>query len=299
MTYRKRAGGYSWLGGREPGSERGSRVAFVARQTHGRGDDRGDLAGEGRAWLWGRELEGRGLAGTPDGPGSGWASWGGGRSVMGGRGLGVVVGVVGLVAVIGVSRGGSHRPPPPTSAAERVWPEEAQVEPDASPTTVAAASTTTPSTAEIVGVEGQAAALEAGGEEEAMAPADQWRALLATDAPRAGLYRLIGDPASSDLPPAVAARAASTGSVFVVADATGVGREAFPGWWGDRSSEPVAATARVLAAGAATYGPLVQVVVVWDGSAPDGEPLGERTSTVFLAATASDGFVPVHPGEVG
>lgn len=132
-----------------------------------------------------------------------------------------------------------------------------------------------------------------------MARGDEWRALLETDAPRASLYRLIGDPASSDLPPAVAARAASAGSVFVVADATGRGREAFPSWWRERPTEPVAATARVLAAGAASFGPLIQVVVVWDGAAPDGGALGERTTTVFLDSTISDAFVPVHPGEVG
>ncbi len=132
-----------------------------------------------------------------------------------------------------------------------------------------------------------------------MAPADQWRALLATDAPRPGLYRMMGDPASSDLPPAVAARAAVTGSRFVVADVTGVGREAFPSWWGERPPVPLAATARVLAAGAASYGSLVQVVVVWDGTAPDGGALGERASTVLLDSTSSEVFVPVHPGEVG
>ena len=219
---------------------------------------------------------------------------------------GVAGGAVAVVALVLAVRG-VHRPPLAKVAAEPAWPA---IEAEDAPPTPAAATTVTPSTtsptsaaaAESGGAgeaEGHAAELEAGGEEEALAPADQWRALLATDAPRAGLYRLIGDPVSSDLPPAVAVRAASTGSRFLVADVTGVGREAFPGWWGERPAVPVAATARVLAAGAASYGPLVQVVVVWDGAAPDGSVLGERTSTVVLDSTSSDVFVPVHPGDVG
>ena len=216
---------------------------------------------------------------------------------------GVAVGAVAVVAMI-VAVGGVHRSPPAKVAAEPVWPAiEAE---DVPPKPIAATTVTpvpTPTTSAIEDgmtgeAEGHAAVLEAGGEEEALAPADQWRALLATDAPRAGLYRLIGDPAGSDLPPAVAARAVSTGSRFVVADVTGVGREAFPGWWVQRPPVPVAATARVLAAGAGSYGSLVQVVVVWDGTAPDGSVLGERTSTVVLDSTSSDVFVPVHPGEV-
>ena len=215
---------------------------------------------------------------------------------------GVAVGAAAVVALIVAVRG-VHRPPPAKVAAVPAWPaiEAEGAPPTSSPAPPATTTSTSPSAAGIGVVagaaEGDAAALEAGGEEEALAPADQWRALLATDAPRAGLYRLIADPANSDLPPAVAARAASTGSVFVVADVTGVGREAFPGWWGERPAVPVAATARVLVAGAASYGPLVQAVVVWDGTAPDGGALGERTSTVVLDSTSSDVFVPVHPGE--
>lgn len=231
----------------------------------------------------------------------------GAGGVIGPRG--VAVGAVAVVALVVAVRGSSHRASP-AKVAEPVWPMiEAEDAPATSTAaTVVASSTTTASPASTssageggVGGEeagGHAAALEADGEEEALAPADQWRALLATDAPRADLYRLIGDPASSDLPPAVAARAAATGSRFVVADVTGVGREAFPGWWGERPPEPEAATAGVLAAGAASYGPLVQVVVVWDGTAPDGGALGERTSTVVLDSTSSDVFVPVRPGEV-
>lgn len=211
---------------------------------------------------------------------------------------GVAVGLAAVVALVVVVRAGSHRPLSAKAPAEPAGPvieaEESTTTPTAAPST-----TSTSSTWREAGVEERAAAaLEAGHEEDAVAPADQWRALLATDAPRAGLYRLIGAPASSDLPPAVAARAATAGSKFVVADVTGVGREAFPGWWAERPPVPEAATARVLAAGAASYGPLVQVVVVWDGTAPDGSALGERTTTVVLDSTSADVFVPVHPGEV-
>lgn len=207
------------------------------------------------------------------------------------------------VALVVVVRAGSHRPPPAKEPAEQAWPvieaeEATTTTPTAVPSTTSTASTTSAEGAAGVEEERTAAALENAEDEDPVAPADQWRALLATDAPRPGLYRLIGDPASSDLPAAVAARAAATGSTFVVADVTGVGREAFPGWWGERPPVPVAATARVLAAGAGSYGSLVQVVVVWDGTAPDGSALGERTTTVVLDSTSSDVFVPVRPGDV-
>ena len=220
--------------------------------------------------------------------------------MIGPRGAAAVA--VAVVAMVVVVRG-VHRPSPARVGTAPAWPEiEAADEIPLTATTAAGMPSTTPTAGER-GAGGEAevhpAVLEAGGEEEALAPADQWRALLATDAPRAGLYQLIGDPASSDLPPAVAARAASTGSRFLVADVTGAGREAFPGWWAQRPAEPVAATAQVLAAGAASYGPLVQVVVVWEGAAPDGSALGEQTSTVVLDSTSSDVFVPVRPGDVG
>ena len=270
-----------------PRRSRETHVAFRLRQKHGQGDDRYER-GE------------RGQSAQPAQAHRPAARQGSG-AVIGPRG--VAVGAVAVVALIVAVRG-VHRPPS-AKVAGPAWPAiEAE---DAPPTPTAATTVTTmsPTAAAAAGsggageAEGHAAELEAGGEEEALAPPDQWRALLATDAPRAGLYRLIGDPASSDLPPAVSARAASTGSRFLVADVTGVGRETFPDWWGERPAVPVAATARVLAAGAAAYGPLVQVVVVWDGTAPDGSVLGERTSTVVLDSTSSDVFVPVHPGDVG
>ena len=218
-------------------------------------------------------------------------------------GLRGVVAAAAVVAVVVVVRGGSHRRPPAKAASEPAWPVIEAEEAPSTPTSVAVMPPTTTGTPAVVEdgaagqAEGDAAAVEAAGEEVALGPADQWRALLGTDAPRAGVYRLIGDPASSDLPAAVAARAASTGSRFVVADVTGVGREAFAGWWAQRPVVPVAATARVLAAGAASYGPLVQVVVVWDGTAPDGGDLGARTTTVLLESPHPEVFVPVHPGE--
>jgi len=213
------------------------------------------------------------------------------------------VALVAAVALVVVVRAGSHRSPPAKEPAEQAWPvieaeEATSTTPAAVPSTPSTASTTSAEGAAGVEEERAAAALENAEDEDPVAPADQWRSLLATDAPRAGLDRMMGDPASSDLPPAVAARAAATGSRFVVADVTGVGREAFPSWWGERPPVPMAATARVLAAGAASYGSLVQVVVVWDGTAPDGSALGEQASTVLLDSTSSDVFVPVHPGDV-
>ncbi len=244
----------------------------------------------------------------PDQCGPWWSSGGRRGERAGGTVTGprrVAVGVVAAVALIVVVRAGTHRPTPVKPPAE---PARPVIEADEATTTTPAAvqsTTSTTSTTSATSAEGgagvgerAAATFENAVDEAPVAPADHWRALLATDAPRPGLYRLMGDPAGSDLPPAVAARAAVTGSRFVVADVTGVGREAFPGWWGERPPVPVAATARVLAAGAASYGSLVQVVVVWDGTAPDGSALGEQASTVFLDSTSSDVFVPVHPGEV-
>jgi len=221
----------------------------------------------------------------------------------------LVVGAVAVVAAVAIVRASNRSAPPagPSSMEAATEPVTAVEEPGE--VTVESASTTVPSTTSSTSAavetgpgvgqlgEAQAAeAVEAGA--AAVAPADQWRALAASDAPREDLYRLMRDPASSDLPPAVAARAAKVGAAFTAADASGEGREAFPSWWGDRPPEPVASNVRVLAAGAASYGRLVQVVVVWDGTAPDGTPLGEQTSTVFLEATSS-GFVPLHPGDVG
>lgn len=210
-----------------------------------------------------------------------------------------VVAIVVMVRVTGRTAPPSR--PPATDSATTVY-EPGVPELGAEPTTVATSTSTSTPPAEVgpsasqLGEAQTAEAVEAGA--VAPAPADQWRALVASDAPRQGVYRLIGDPANSDLPATVATRAAAAGSAFTVADASGVGREAFGDWWGERPPVPVAAEVRVLAAGAASYGRLVQVVVVWDGTAPDGTALGERTSTVLLEPTSS-GFVPIHPGDAG
>jgi len=219
----------------------------------------------------------------------------------------LVVGAVAVVAAVLIVRASTRPAPPavPSSMEAPTEPVTAVEEPGE--VAVGSASTTVPSTTSSTSAavetgpgvgqlgEAQAAeAVEAGS--AAVAPADQWRALAASDAPREDLYRLMRDPASSDLPPAVAAQASKVGAAFTVADASGVGREAFPDWWRERPPVPVAAEVRVLAAGAAAYGRLVQVVVVWDGTAPDGPALGERTSTVLLQVTSS-GFVPIHPGD--
>jgi len=224
--------------------------------------------------------------------------------VIDGRRLLLAAGVV-VVGGLGLARtcsGPSPSTPSSTSTSATAVEQEA-VSPPSDPGGVMAAPPAAPSTAPPSTTAsaqlGEAELAEAvASEDEVVAPADQWRGLLASDAPREGLFRLIADPRSSDLPAAAAARAASAGSTFVVADASGEGREAFPGWWGDRPAVPVATGVRVLAAGAASAGRLVQVVVVWDGTSPAGVPLGERTSTVFFELNGSV-LMPVHPGDVG
>jgi len=221
----------------------------------------------------------------------------------------LVVAAVAVVAAVVIVRASARSAPPadPSSPEAAVEPvtaadEPGEVDVEATSTTVPSTTSSTSAAVETgpsVGQLGEAQAAEAvEAGEGAVAPADQWRALAASDAPREDLFRLMRDPASSDLPPAVAAQASKVGAAFTVADASGEGRGAFPGWWGDRPPEPVASNVRVLAAGAASYGRRVQVVVVWDGTEPDGSPLGEQTSTVLLEPTRS-GFVPLHPGDVG
>ena len=127
---------------------------------------------------------------------------------------------------------------------------------------------------------------------------DQWRVLLGSDAPQAEVWALLSDPVNSDLDPAEAGTAAATARAVMLADATGVGRDAFPGYWpapGTARSEACCPQASVAAAGAGR-GPapgVAEALVVWRRQ-PGAPP---EVTSVLLRRTGR-GWAPVHPWQL-
>ena len=110
----------------------------------------------------------------------------------------------------------------------------------------------------------------------------------------------ISDPRRSNLPPSLFAELTALGVRVLRADVTGVGREAFPGYWGPQAARPCCRELVVHAAGASAssreHG-LFLVVVVWSASPLGGGSAIRRTSVVHLRHHGG-AFEPVHPWEV-
>lgn len=109
------------------------------------------------------------------------------------------------------------------------------------------------------------------------------------------LWAHIGDPRNSDLPPRLFASLAKLGAEVVRADATGVHRGRWPGYWAtDARAEPCCRKMTVHSSGAAKD-PLspdvVRVTVAW--SAKDLGHVGARVTTVVLRRISS-GWEPIR-----
>lgn len=172
-------------------------------------------------------------------------------------------------------------------------------EPGVAPTTTAAPMGAVPITSAVAAAEGQgpsdrraaeAATGPSGGaagtppptervEDRTVRVATHLPADATGDQPEsAALAAEIGDPANSDVPAGLFAALSAMGADVVVADTTGVGRDAFPDYWAGARASHCCTQVTVHAAGAhrdPSRAEAVVVSVLWSAWSQFGDPLGD------------------------
>jgi hypothetical protein len=127
---------------------------------------------------------------------------------------------------------------------------------------------------------------------------------LAALAPHQGLttedvWQHLSDPANSNLPPEVFAATTRVAAEVVRADATGEGRDRWPGYWADADGTRASvccSRVEIHAAGAdadEADPDLVQALVIWSGWDSDDQVIAEATAVVALVRQGGT-WVPVR-----
>ena len=111
----------------------------------------------------------------------------------------------------------------------------------------------------------------------------------------------LSDPKSSGLDAELARQLTSIGVAVVRADVTGVGRDAYPGYWSSSSYTPCCSAIRELGAGARpsiTHPGEVEVITVWDADRTDGGPALRHQQSIVRLHQSPTGWQPIsdQPG---
>ncbi|GAC1309722.1 MAG: hypothetical protein NVSMB16_06270 [Acidimicrobiales bacterium] len=106
----------------------------------------------------------------------------------------------------------------------------------------------------------------------------------------------LSDPKGSGLDPELARQLTAIGVGVVRADVTGVGRDAYPGYWTSSSYTPCCSSIREQGAGARpsiTHPGDVEVTTVWDADRTDGGPALRRQQSIVRLHQGPSGWQPV------
>ncbi|GAC1590026.1 MAG: hypothetical protein NVS3B21_07200 [Acidimicrobiales bacterium] len=106
----------------------------------------------------------------------------------------------------------------------------------------------------------------------------------------------LSDPKGSGLDAELARQLTMIGVAVVRADVTGIGRDAYPGYWSSSSYTPCCSTIRELGAGARpsiTHPGEVEVTTVWDADRADGGPALRHQQSIVRLHQSPNGWQPV------
>lgn len=106
----------------------------------------------------------------------------------------------------------------------------------------------------------------------------------------------LSDPKESGLDPELARQLTLIGVGVVRADVTGVGRDAYPGYWTSSSYTPCCSAIREQGAGARpsiAHPGDVEVTTVWDADRTDGGPALRHEQSIVRLHQSPSGWQPV------